>query len=97
MSPSSDPDSQNRRLGLFPFVIQKPPSPTYPSMASSSTFGGPCVHKHGNTHLWSGCYTVKDDGQLETRKTSPELEKIRNMGESLQQVKSFYKLSTLFG
>ena len=102
MSPSSDPDSkttsldQNRHSGqissnynLFPFIVPERQHPVYPSMALSSSFGGPCVYKHGNAHLWSGCYTIKDDGQLEGRKSPPELEKIRNIGESLQQVKPF--------
>jgi hypothetical protein len=70
----------------FPFFLPKQPPSIPPLMPAPSTFGGPCVHTHGNVPSWSHCFVVDDNGQLLPYEDTSELDIAKKPEESLQEV-----------
>jgi hypothetical protein len=56
-------------------------------MPAPSTFGGPCVHTHGNVPSWSLCYVIDHDGQLTPYNDTSELDTTKKPEESLPEVR----------
>jgi hypothetical protein len=85
-TPSPQDHKLDKTVGFFPGPPLQQPPPIPPLMPAPSTFGGPCVHTHGDVPSWSKRFIVTNNGDLLPYDDTSELDIAKKPEESLPEV-----------